>query len=58
VKFLDGQMAVALGKKQIAERNALSGRPQAGAAQPGFDRDFGFFRHSGSSGFLISVILD
>ncbi len=48
VKLFYGQMAIPLGEEKIAERDALPGRPQAHIAQPALDRDFGFFRHSGT----------
>jgi hypothetical protein len=44
VQFLDRQVPITLGKEQVAKRDALARRPEAGAPQPCFNRSEGLQR--------------
>jgi hypothetical protein len=56
VQFLDRQMPVALSKEEIAERNALTRRPQARATQSGFDSNRRFSRHREGTPVILASI--
>jgi hypothetical protein len=52
VEFLDRQVPIAFGEKQVTERDALARRTKAGVSQPCLNGKRGLCHHPTNSGLI------